>query len=269
MANDGDKNELAEFYEDAGRRNLLLQTKNPLAWYNAARRSMLQANMIRSRIEEDISAENEGKTQSVPLIFKPSRSGDIFWLKTLRAAIRNDIAGDHFIGNDVDIQAEETIDKRSIEMMLVPQYRKLHHLYPAYLYLIGAAIEDLLKAIYIMRHTDSIYSKSDPEIVEEVARWGHKLNPLATNGLQLELLEAEERLLRMLQQFIEWAGKYPGPKSPERYAEFVRGKNHPNPFSVAEHANYSKDEISIHDLYKRLVKILDNEAKERLKKLSD
>jgi hypothetical protein len=241
MKNNSDEDELDAYYDVASKRNLLLNVKNPLSWYYSARRSMLLANMIRTRIEEDIPAENEGDVQSVRLVFKPSRSGNIFWLQTLRAAIRNDIAEDYFVGKDVNVEAEETIDKHGIDMMQVPRYRKLHGLYPTYLYFVGVAMENVLKGIYVMRHTDSIYSESGLEIVEEITKWGHKLYPLAARSLELRLNEAEEHLLRMLQEFVEWAGKYPGPKTPERYAGFVRGTNHPNPFSVAEQANFSKD----------------------------
>ncbi len=268
MTNNRDKKELDAFYADGGKRNLLLTMKNPLSWYGAARRSMLLANMIRTRIEEDIPAENEGEMYPVPLVFKPSRSGDIFWLKRLRTAIKNDIADNNFVGNDVNLEADETIDKHDVETMHVPRYRKLHHLYPVYLYLVGTAMEDLLKAIYVMQNTDSIYSECDPEIVQDITSWGHKLVPLATVGLHLQLNESEEHLLRTLQEFVLWAGKYPGPKTPEQSADFARGTNHPNPFSEAERANYSKDEKSIHDLYKRLLGALDNEAIERLKKLN-
>lgn len=268
MTANGNKKELDEFYDEGSKRNLPLQMKNPFAWYNAAQRWMLLANMMRSRIERDNPAENEGETEVVRVL-EPSRSGDIYWLQILSAAIKNDIVEDNFVGNLVNVEAEETIDKRGIDIMPEPRYRRLHHLYPLYLYFVGAAMESLLKAIYVMQHTDSIYSNSDPEIGRKIIRWRHNLYPLAKDGLQLQLTEAEEHLLRMLQEFVEWAGKYPGPTSPERYADFVRGKHHPNPFSAAERANYSNGEIAIHDLYKRLLQTLDNEAKKRLEKLND
>lgn len=269
MTDNRDKDELDEFYEDAGRRNLLLKIKSPLAWYNKARSSIEVANMIRTSIEEDIP--NEGGPHLVSVVFEPSRSGDIFWLQTLRAVIRNDIVGDHFVGNEVVIQTEETIDKNGIGTMSDLRYKKLHHLYPNYMNLVGIATENLLKAIYVMRHTDSIHSESNPEIVENIAKWGHKLHKLAdgdANGLRLGLNETEEHLLRILEEFVTSA-KYPGPKTAERYTNFVRGKNHPNPYSQKERANFSKDEETIKDFYKRLLKILDNEVKDRLKKLNN
>ncbi|MGZ4848177.1 MAG: hypothetical protein ACXV5H_08625 [Halobacteriota archaeon] len=259
--------ELDDFYDDTSRRNLLLQMKNPLAWYYTARRSMLLANMIRMRIEKDIPVDDPEKIQSVPLIFKPSRSADIYWLQSLRAAIRNDVIDDHFVGDGVNVETEETIDKSGIDMISMHVYRKLHSLYPTYLYFIGAAMENVLKAIYAMQNTDSIHSENDPDIVNEITGWDHKLYHLAADGLRLPMTKKERGLLRTLQEFVVWAGKYPGPKTPERYADFVRGKDHPNPFSVAEHANFSQDEIAIHDLYERLLEILNKEAEKRLTKL--
>jgi hypothetical protein len=165
MTNNRDKKRLDAFYADAGKKNLLLTMKNPLSWYGAAHRSMLLANIIRTRIEEDIPTENEGETYPVTLVFKPSRSGDIFWLQRLRAAISNDIVDNNFVGDDVNFEAEGTIDRQDIDIMYVPRYRKTHHLYPTYLYFVGVAMENVLKVIYVMRHTDSIYSNSDSEIV--------------------------------------------------------------------------------------------------------
>jgi hypothetical protein len=233
--------------------------KNPLAWYGAARKSMLAANIIRTIIEHDVPAENEGQEAGYfPNVFK-SRSGDIFWLQTLRAQIAIDVAEDYLVGNDVNILAEETIDKNGIMMMPVPRYRVAHHLYPTYLYFVGTAMENVLKAIYVLRHTDSIYSDSDPKIVKKTTDWSHRLVDLASTdseGLQLELSEREAQLLDMLRAIIEWVAKYPGPKDPKQLTRFVRGEKFPNPFSVKERGNYPKFETTIHDFYKRLMNIL-------------
>jgi hypothetical protein len=270
MTNSNDRDERDEFYEEPAKKNLLLNLKNPLSWYYAARRLMLLANKIRAQIEADIPAVNEGDDQFFPGVFTPNRLGDVFWLQTLRARIRNDLSGDYFVGDEVNFDTEDTIDKDGLEMFSEPKYRKLHPLYPLYLYFIGAAIETLLKAICIMRLTTSIYlySESNLEIVLGVVNKGHKLLDLAVTGLQLPLDEAEKHLLRMLEDFILWVGKYPGPKTSKQYEAFVRGTKHPNPFSEKERPNFSKDERRIHNLYERLLNVLDNEAKERLRRLS-
>lgn len=270
MTNKKDRDEWDAFYEERAKKNLLLQLKNPLSWYGSARRSMLLANKIRTRIEKDIPIVNEGDDQFFPGVFTPNRLGDVFWLQTLRAAIRNDLGGDCFVGDEVNFDTEDTIDKHGIDKMPAPKYRKLHSLYPIYLYFIGAAMENLLKAICIMRHTDTIYlhTESDLKIVQGVVNKNHNLLYLAATGLQLSLDKAEKHLLGTLQDFIYWAGKYPTPKTPEQYEDFVRGTRHPNPFSEKERANFSKDEITIHNLYERLLKVLDNETKDRLKRLN-
>jgi hypothetical protein len=171
----------------------------------------------------------------------------------------------------VDTQAEETIDKNDIIMRPVNRYRTTHRLYPTYLYFVGTAMENMLKAIYVMRRTDSIYSDSDPEIVKKTTSWSHKLLALASEdveGLRLQLSEREAQLLGMLRAIIEWVAKYPGPKDPSQLARFVRGEKYPNPFSVKERGNYAKFERTIHDLYKRLLNNLEEEATEKLEKMN-
>ncbi len=231
------------YYDDASRKNLLLNIKNPRSWYGSTRNWMLVANMIRTRIEEDIPAENEGDIESLPGVFNPSRLGDIYWLKTLSAMIREDIVEAHFVGNNINLDTDTTIDKHGVDLFPHPKYRKLHSLYPIYLFCIGVAMENLLKGIYVLRHTDSIYAESDLEIVEKVTNWDHKLFPLASQGLQLQLDKSEEHLLLMFQDFVIWAGKYPGrPKTPDQYKDLVIGKSYPNPFSEKERENFSMDE---------------------------
>jgi hypothetical protein len=137
MTNNKDRDEWDAFYEERATKNLLLQLKNPLSWYGSARRSMSLANKIRGRIEEDIPTVNEGDDQFFPGVFTPNRLGDVFWLQTLRAEIRNDLSGDGFVGVEVNFDTEDTIDKHGIDMMPEPKYRKLHPLYPIYLYFIG------------------------------------------------------------------------------------------------------------------------------------
>jgi hypothetical protein len=258
-----------EFYDNGSKKNLLLNIKNPISWYGSARNWMLVASMIRTRIEEDIPAKNEGDTQFFPGVFEPSQLGDSFWLQTLSARIRKDIVEEHFVRNDINFDAETTIDKHGKDEFPDPKYRKLHSLYPIYLYCIGVAMENMLKGIYVLRHTDSIYEESDLKIVKKVTKLGHRLFSLASKELQLPLDKSEEHLLLMLQDFVIWAGKYPGrSKTPDQYKDLVRGKSYPNPFSEKERANFSKDEKSIHNLYKRLLTVLDNEAKDRLKQLN-
>jgi hypothetical protein len=253
-----------EFYDDGSKKNLLLNIKNPLSWYGSARNWMLIANMIRTRIEEDNPTENEGDVEFRPGVFEPSRSGDIFWLRTLKARIRNDIVDKHFVGNDINFDKEPTIEKRDINFP-DSKYRKLHRLYPIYLYCIGVAIENVLKGIYVLRNADSIHDESDSDIVQKVTKWRHGLFSLADEGLQLSLDESEKQLLLMLQDFVIWAGRYTGrPTTPKQLETQVRGKKYPNPFSESNRANYSKDEKAIYCLYKRLLTVLQNEATNRL-----
>ena len=267
--NSAEDNFWDEFYDEASKKNLLLNIKNPISWYGSARNWMLVASMVRTRIEDDIPAKNEGDLESLYGVDEPSRSGDFFWLRTLRARIRKDIVEEHFVGNDTKFDAETTSNKHGIDELSVPKYRKLHPIYPIYLYCIGAAMENLLKDIYVLRHTNSIYEESDLEIIKKVTKLGHGLFRLASLKLQLPLDKSEEHLLLMLQDFVIWAGKYPGrSKTPDEYKDLVRGKSYPNPFSEKERANFSKDEKSIHNLYKRLLTVLDNEANDRLKQLN-
>lgn len=101
-----------------------------------------------------------------------------------------------------------------------------------YLYLIGAAVENLLKGIFVARYPELIQLEKE-SINEGRGRKkrykgeGYKLNPkLGTHKLTsiakssgVDLTADECNLLRVFEKFIDWAGRYKIPKDSLKYVD--------------------------------------------------
>jgi len=88
---------------------------------------------------------------------------------------------------------------------------KQHQIIPVYLYLIGMALEDILKAIYVKKYGKQIFDTKERRYDRgkfahhDLLKIAQKLNiTLSANG-------KEAALLKKLGEYIEWAGGYPTP----------------------------------------------------------
>jgi hypothetical protein len=145
-----------------------------------------------------------------------------------------------------------------------------------YLYLIGAAVENLLKGIYVARcprliklEKESIYEgkgrnkrykgdgyKLNPNLVT------HKLTALAKNS-GVELTGDECNLLKTLEKFIDWAGRYRIPKDSLTFVD-VQLSMHFEPDGESKPLRESfieKFSTSTNNLYNKCRDILREDAK--------
>jgi hypothetical protein len=109
--------------------------------------------------------------------------------------------------------AAEPVRQRFFEIAVASQNDEANRLgmlaySRGYMLLTGLAFENLLKAIALFRH----HSLNEfPR-----ARGGHGLTEIA-KWLNLELLPAERSLLRRLEEYVHWAGRYPVPEKAGTY----------------------------------------------------
>jgi hypothetical protein len=123
------------------------------------------------------------------------------------------------------------------------------------LMLSGLAIENLLKGLAVAR---------DADLRSRIAVTKHLLPPELTSHLSVklaslalvELSPAERTLLERLATFIDWGGRYPVPKRPEKLA-YIQGESEPP-------TRWSSEDFPLVDqLFHKLRDELVHEARER------
>ena len=123
----------------------------------------------------------------------------------------------------------------------------------SFMLLTGTAIENLIKGILVGRNP-SIVSR---EVIELLRRKGHGISEGAKKVISVS--NSEYELLRRLEEYLVWAGRYPMPLTS---AVFLNSQTPENlrSFSWADFELIDK-------LFDRLAEILDNEwsARERSK----
>jgi hypothetical protein len=176
---------------------------------------------------------------------------------------------------------------------VIAEYRKLLNGTPltgfyfidldsVYLYLMGAAVENVLKGIFVARHPkliqlvkESIYEGKGRK--KQYKGEGYKLNPkLGTHKLTslakssgIDLTSDECNLLGLFEKFIEWAGRYKIPKDSLKYvdAQFSTYYEPDGESRALWQGSIETFSTSANNLYEKCREILSEEGE--LWKLSD
>jgi len=112
---------------------------------------------------------------------------------------------------------------------------------PVYRYLAGITIENLLKGIIIADHPEFIREDAMVEWLTDHQIWTKHADQLKI--IKLILTKEEENLLRVLEHYVMWVGRYPIAETAEAYAEDqldILRLNLPAGFAATFDALYNK-----------------------------
>lgn len=114
------------------------------------------------------------------------------------------------------------------ENTLIEDSEELLGLMLSYMLVISFAVENLLKGYSIFEYQkskslDSFKSVKDLENVLWGSKKSHDLNAIALSG-NLEIVDTEKEMLKRLERYSIWAGRYHTPRNEHEIHELMKGK---------------------------------------------
>jgi hypothetical protein len=219
--------------------------------------------LLRARIVKDVPDEGL-KMREVRTYderdFAPNHVFHAYVSKHIREFVKKAVSAEYLdnlkpFDNEVD---RVSCNRHTVE--LVEEYRADHECYGAYLFLVALAVENILKSICVLRHHDDLV-RNKKRLDARLGR--HNLYSLATDAdkLCLQLSRRENRILKILEELIV-AGRYPVQSTSAAYRTYRGGEA--CLFRSKNRFKFSENEESIHELYERLLNVLNTDLRRTL-----